>query len=46
MKQELNEIYALLSGLSVSGDVIDVIAVVRQKLRKLMSQCGEDSSNG
>lgn len=33
--KQVDEIYAILSTLSASGDALDVIAAVRSKLRKL-----------
>ena len=41
METELREIYRLLSTLNVNGDAVDVMAVVRAKLRKLIQE-GQD----
>lgn len=38
MKTELAEIYRLLSSLNVSGDAVDIMAVVRQKIRRLLKE--------
>lgn len=37
LKAELKSIYNMLSTLQVSGDVVDVLAAVRSKLRKSYS---------
>lgn len=39
MDKELREIYTLLSSLNVNGDAVDIMAIVRGKLRKLMEDC-------
>ena len=41
MKKELNEVYSLLSALPVNGDVVDVIAAIRPKLRKLIKEADD-----
>lgn len=37
LKEEINSAYKLLSTLQVSGDVVDVVAAVRAKLRRAYS---------
>lgn len=39
LKKELEQIFAILSTLSVSGDVVDIMAAVRSKLKKAMEMC-------
>lgn len=41
MVNELREIYALLSALSVNGDAVDVVAEIRLKLRKLIQEADD-----
>lgn len=35
IKSELESVYKLISGLTVSGDNVDIVAAVRAKLRKV-----------
>lgn len=35
IKSELESVYKLISGLTVSGDNVDIVAAVRAKLRKI-----------
>lgn len=45
VKKNLNECYMMLSTLNVSGNAVDVMAAVRQKLREAMGaleETGED----
>lgn len=45
--RSINEAYTIISSLSVSGDVVDVIASVRSKLRKAAESLeGEEEGNG
>lgn len=41
MVNELQQIYTLLSALSVSGDAVDVVAEIRLKLRKLIKEADD-----
>jgi len=37
LKKEVNEVFTLISSVFVRGDDVDVIAIAREKLRKVYS---------
>lgn len=42
---EINDIYALISTLYVSGDAIDTVAAVRFRLQKLYKEVSENANS-
>ena len=45
MREKLSEIYAMTSMLTVSGDAVDIVAAIRNNLRKLIKE-EEGKSDG
>lgn len=41
IKKEVSEALAILSTLSVSGDAVDIMAAVRQKLKRALKMLNE-----
>lgn len=46
IRTELANVFALLSNLSVSGDAVDIMAAVRQKLRRVNSLLEKEGEDG
>lgn len=46
LAKEINEIYQMISSLSVSGDAVDLIAAVRFRLQKIYKEVSEDANAG
>lgn len=44
MREKLVEIYAMTSMLTVSGDAVDIVAAIRNNLRKLIKE--EEKADG
>lgn len=41
IKMELESVFKMISGLTVSGDNVDIVAAARSKLRKVYAMIGE-----
>lgn len=41
LQKQVSDIYAIVSALNVSGDAVDVVAVLRARLRKLNADIAE-----
>lgn len=46
LAKEINEIYQLISSLSVSGDAVDIVAAIRFRLQKIYKEVNEDADAG
>lgn len=46
VKKDVQEALAILSALSVSGDAIDIMAAVRQKLKRAIKAMDEEGDGG
>lgn len=45
LAKEINEIYMMISSLSVSGDAVDIIASIRFRLQKMYKEVSENGND-
>lgn len=46
LSEKVKAVYALISSLSVSGDVVDTIALIRANLRDIYQEVTRDADSG